>query len=76
MTHRPAIAGAKVDRLLRIITDMYSLKGQPQTERPDEASVADIEHACWASCEALAADMGTVTAVESVPLPSERLQNK
>ena len=73
MHHRPAILSAKTDRQMRIVCDADRLKSAPKSDRPGDASLNAVRDAYADAMEELADAGGSVAAVESVALPSERL---
>ncbi len=74
MTHRPAILSEKIDRQQRVTCDADRLKAMPKSDRPNGASLNDVRNAYADAMEELADAGGSVAAVESVELPSDRLE--
>jgi hypothetical protein len=75
MTHRPTILSAKTDKQMRIVCDADRLKAMRKADRPANASMNEIRDAYADAMEQLADSGGSVAAVESVELPSERLED-
>lgn len=75
MAHRPDILSAKIDRQQEIISDADRLKAAAKADRPGEAPLDDVRGAYADAMDALADTAGSVAEVESVELPSERLQD-
>jgi len=70
---RPAVLSAKIDRKARIVADADRLKAKSKSDRPAEASLDKVRSAYADAMQELANAGGSVAAVESVALPSERL---
>jgi hypothetical protein len=71
---RLAILSAKTDMQIKITCDADRLKAMPKADRPAEASIDSVRGAYADAMEELANAGGTVASVETVQLPSERLQ--
>jgi len=71
--HRPAILSAKQDRHARIVADADRLKAMSKSERPGEATLDDVREAYADAMDALAEGYASVAGVESIHLPSDRL---
>jgi hypothetical protein len=71
--HRPAILSAKMERQQRITCDADRLKAAAKSDRPGEATLDAVRGAYADAMEELADAGGSVAAVESVALPSDRL---
>lgn len=69
MTERPAILSAKVAKLAAIIEDGNTGKKSP----PGQATADDVRAAQADAVQEVQTTGGSVAAVESIPLPSERL---
>jgi len=74
--HRPAILSAKTDMQMRIISDADRLKAKSKSDRPGQASLDKVRTAYADAMQELANAGGSVAAVESVELPSERLKGE
>lgn len=74
MTQRPGIISAKTDKQLQIVSDADRLKSAAKADRPADASLNEVRDAYADAMEQLANVGGSVAAVESVELPSERLE--
>jgi len=70
---RPEILSAKIERHSLIVADADRLKAMAKSDRPDQAPLDDVRREYCHAMEDLADVGGSVAAVESVPLPSDRL---
>jgi len=72
--HRPAIFDAKTEMQMRITSDADRLKAMSKADRPADSTLNEVREAYADSMESLINAGGSVAAVESVELPSERLE--
>lgn len=73
MTDRPAIVSAKLDKLTAITADADDLKAMPKSNRPNEATLDDVRAVYRDASNELTDGHGSVSSINSVELPSDRL---
>lgn len=73
MTDRSAILSAKLDKLTKITADADDLKSMDKANRPNEASLDSVRGAYRDASNELTDGHGSVSSVNSVELPSDRL---
>lgn len=71
---RPAIRSAQLETMAQILADADELKAKSSSERPGEASINEVRSASRDALEEVFNADGSVSSVERVQLPTERLR--